>query len=102
MDIKRWHIWQGVVVEDLVKRSFVVAAQEDIVMRDLREFLIHAPVEHDGGTGIKFVIELLRLFCIRQKFIVNIREICVADKNIRTKLAAVLKFHSDNFGIIDM
>ncbi len=48
MDIKAWLFRQGVIFEDLIKGGFVVAAEKNIVMRDLRILLVHAPIEHDG------------------------------------------------------
>src|ERR1044071_4042760 len=58
MDIKRWYIRQGMIVENLIERGFVISAQEYVMMRDLRVLLVYTPIEHDRGTGIKLFIQL--------------------------------------------
>jgi hypothetical protein len=92
MDVERRHFRQSVIVEDLVEGSLVIAAEKNIVMRDLRIFLIHTPIEHDGGAGVEFFVELLCFGAVGQQLIVDVRQVCIADKNIGSEGCGHLQF----------
>ena len=79
-----------VIVEDLVERGFVIAAKENVVMSDLLVFFVHAPIEHDGGAGVQFFIEFLRFSFVGQKFLVDVRQVCVANEDISRQFTTVL------------
>src|ERR1051325_5790903 len=89
VDIKRWYVRQGVLVEDLVERGLVIPAQKNVVMRDLWIFLVHAPVEHDCGTGVEFVFKLFCLFIFWKQLFVDIRKISVPHKDICNEFTPV-------------
>ena len=84
MDVEGWYIRQGVIVEDLVERGLVIAAEKHIMMRDLWILLVHAPVEHDRRAGVKFVFELAGFLIFGEQFLIDIRKVCIADENIRS------------------
>src|SRR5687767_15747963 len=66
-------------------------------MGNLWIFLIYTPVEHDGGTSIKFIFEFLCFFCIRQKLFVYIGKVRITNDNISEEWVSIFQYYAEYF-----